>query len=541
MTSDVERPPRETGPRPLHTGFLASAKHFSDRPALEVAGRTWTYAELEARASSIAAALAYRTPDGGPPLTAVFAYRSAIAFAGVLAALLRGHGYVPLNPTFPVERTRSMLVRSGARAVIIDATCEADVERVLVGVDERLLLIFADRADTAELALKFPTHEVIGNAELRRNPAFAPIASDPQAIAYLLFTSGSTGIPKGVMVSHANVAHFVDVMIDRYRTNERDRFSQMFDFTFDLSAFDLFVAWESGACIVCPSKDAAFMPYAYLQEANLSVWFSVPSIAVQMRRLRMLDPEMYKTLRISLFCGEALPAVLAEAWTLAAPNSFVENLYGPTEATIACAHYRWDPSRSPSESERGVVPIGAPLEGMSALVVDESLAEVAPGEAGELLMSGPQVSLGYWNDADKTALAFVVPPGKTERYYRTGDLVRRPTADGAMQFLGRADNQIKIRGYRVELGEVEAALREVCGVAIAVAVGFPKNESGAEGLVAFVGAPSVDAKAVKQKLKEKLPVYMVPAQVKALEPMPLNANGKVDRSALIAMLEVKKA
>ncbi len=523
----------------LHQGFLRSSELHPGRPALEVQGRAFTYRALRDEVFRLAATLGRDTPPGGPPLTAVLAHRSATAFTGVLAALVRGHGYVPLNPTFPVERTRSMLARAGARALVVDAGSEAQLEDVLAGAASPLLVVLPERDDVTEVAAKFSGHQLVGAKALADAAPFTPVSSAPNDLAYLLFTSGSTGIPKGVAVSHANVEHFVRCMIERFAFTEHDRFSQMFDFTFDLSAFDLFVAWASGACVVCPSKEAAFMPYTYLQESNLSVWFSVPSIGVQMRRLGMLDPDMYQTLRISLFCGEALPASLVGDWVSAAPNSLVENLYGPTEATIACTSYRWDPARSLGESERGIVPIGAPFAGMRALVVGASLDEVAPGEAGELLMAGPQVSLGYWNDAEKTAAAFVVPPGQTEVHYRTGDLVRRPIGDAPMQYLGRADTQIKIRGYRVELAEVEAALREAAGVDVAVAIGWPKSEGGAEGLVAFVGAATFDSKTVRAKLKARLPMYMLPSQIQAVETMPLNANGKVDRQALAATLEAK--
>jgi amino acid adenylation domain-containing protein len=487
-------------------------------------------------AARLAATLGRRAPAGGPPLTAVFAYRSPTAFAGVLAALFRGHGYVPLNHTFPARRTSSMLARSGCRALIVDEASAAGLEEVLEGIETRLLIVLPDLEDVAELRSRLPRHDVVGAAELDDGAGFVPCSSDPSSPAYLLFTSGSTGTPKGVAVAHRNVAHFVDVMVGRYAVRCEDRFSQMFDLTFDLSAFDLFVAWEAGACVVCPAKEHAFMPYNYLQEANLSIWFSVPSVGVQMRRMRMLEPGMYPSLRLSLFCGEALPASMVEAWAAAAPSSVIENLYGPTEATIACCLYRWEGSRSVAESDRGIVPIGWPFAGMSALVVDEALREVAPGDAGELLVSGPQVSLGYWEDPAKTRAAFVAPPGRSEAHYRTGDRVRRPMNGGPLQYLGRVDQQIKIRGYRVELGEVEAAVRAAAGVETAIAVGWPRNDSGADGLVAFIGPTAVAPRAVKTSLKAALPPYMVPAQIRVVAAFPLNPNGKVDREALLATL-----
>jgi amino acid adenylation domain-containing protein len=474
-------------------------------------------------------------------LTAVFAYRTWPAFAGVLAALYRGHGYVPLNPTFPPERTRGMLDRSGAVAVVVDAACAEQIDFVTAGIERKLVIVAPECKDTAALAARVPGHTVLGAAELADGKRYDLAPSSPDSIAYLLFTSGSTGIPKGVMVANRNVTHFVDVMVERYSPTENDRFSQTFDFTFDLHAFDLWVAWERGAAVLCPTREETFMVYNFLNDRKPTVWFSVPSTGVQMKKMRMLEPGMYPGLRLSLFCGEALPATMVESWAAAAPNSIVENLYGPTEVTIACTAYRWDSSKSMAESENGVVPIGAPYPGMTALVADAELAEVPPGETGELLMCGPQVSLGYWKDAEKTAAAFVVPPGKSATHYRTGDRVRRPVGDAPLVYLGRMDNQIKVRGYRVELGEVEAALREAAGVDVAIAVGFPRSTSGADGIVAFVHGASGNAADIKAKLKLRLPAYMLPNDVRFMAEFPLNANGKVDRKALLAMLEAAKA
>jgi acyl-coenzyme A synthetase/AMP-(fatty) acid ligase len=238
-----------------------------------------------------------------------------------------------------------------------------------------------------------------------------------------------------------------------------------------------------------------------------------------------------------LFCGEALPVDLAQAWAAAAPNAVLENLYGPTEVTIACTAYRFDPSRSLAECRGGLVPIGDPLPGMLALVVDDSLGEVAAGEAGELLMGGPQVTLGYWRDPERTATAFAVPPGRAEVFYRTGDRVCRPAGGGPLLYLGRLDNQVKIQGYRVELEEVEAALREAAQVETAIAVGWPLNASGADGIVAFLGAGTVDLEVVRERVRQRLPAYMLPRTIHRVTEFPLTAHGKVDRRELRRMLE----
>jgi acyl-CoA synthetase (AMP-forming)/AMP-acid ligase II len=245
-------------------------------------------------------------------------------------------------------------------------------------------------------------------------------------------------------------------------------------------------------------------------------------------------------LRVSLFSGEALPVEVAKAWAQAAPNSIVENVYGPTELTITCTYYRWDSERSVAEAERGVVPIGYPFPGMKPLVANESLLEVEPGEDGELLMTGPQLSLGYWQDPAKTAAAFVKPPGQAAIYYRTGDRVRRPIGDGPMQYLGRLDNQIQVMGNRVELGEVEAVVREESGVDGVVAVGWSKTPTGvgvAEGIEVFLQTEEPPPATLRERVSKRLPLYMTPRRFHSIGRFPLNANGKFDRHALLQILE----
>ena len=525
---------------PLLEGFLESVRRDGRRPALQVRGATLSYRALHDRAAAVAATLQRTDTGAGPPLTAVFGARSATAFAGVLGALMRGHGYVPLHPNHPAERCRAMLERAGCRAVIADAGATGRLDALLHGLEHPLIVLLPDDEDGAEaarLGRRWPRHTILPAAAMVPAAALESVAVEPDALAYLLFTSGSTGTPKGVMVTQRNVRAFVDAAVDRYAIGPEDRLSQMFDLTFDLSAFDMFVSWQRGACLCCPGERDLMAPGRFIRDNRLTVWFSVPSVGVFARRLGLLRPGAFPSLRLSLFCGEPLPAEVATAWAAAAPGSVVENLYGPTEATIACTAYTWDPRSGPTEALHGVVPIGAPLPGMRALVAGDDLLEVPPGGEGELLMAGPQVSAGYWRDPERTAAAFVVPPGRREVHYRTGDRARRPVGGGPLCFLGRRDHQIKVLGHRVELGEVEAALRDASGVDAVVAVGWPRTATGATGIIGFIGDTTVDGDRVLELVRGRLPSYMVPRELRVLAEIPLNANGKMDRGALLRSLE----
>jgi len=497
-------------PTTLASGFVATAGRFPDRPALAVAGEELTYSELLARARAIAAELAAAGDDDGPPLTAVLGGRAPGTFAGILGVLLRGHGYVPINPRYPAARNRDILERSGVRAVVVDAEHAAAARAAIDGLHRPPALVDAAAPECS-----------------------APDFAEPpkEAPAYLLFTSGSTGRPKGVLVTHANVRAFLSAVAERYDFDESDRLSQLFDLTFDLSVFDLFVAWEHGACVCCPADGQLLEPSRYVRDARLTVWFSVPSVAMLMRRLGALKPNAFPELRLSLFCGEALPAELAAAWSEAAPSSALENLYGPTEATVACTAQTWPPP----PASNGLVPIGKPFGETITRIVDGDLAEVPPGEAGQLLLAGPQVVGGYLDDAAATEQAFVTVPG-VGRGYLTGDRVRQPQAGAPLEYLGRLDSQIKVLGHRVELGEVEAVLRDEAR-ADAVALGWPRTPSGAAGIVAFVADPSLDRIALRRSLSARLPDYMVPRELHLVDELPLNANGKHDRGALVALLE----
>ena len=522
--------------RTLRSAFFHWAEITPDAAAMVVRDRTWSYGEVRERALRWSGAIVSHL-NRPARRVGVFGYRSEVAYTASLAALASGATFVPLNPTFPPEKTADMARRADLDAIIVDKTCAAQVEKILGGTVNGLLLF--PELDSPQ----FPSvgAQILDRAALEQAPLLdrmPPVT--PDDIAYLLFTSGSTGAPKGVPVTHGNVLHFLDAMAARYGVAPGDRLSQTFDQTFDLSVFDLFLAWHGGATVCSLSSIDLLAPTNIVNRLGITLWFSVPSVPAQMRKRNSLKPGSMPGLRWSLFCGEPLPRASAEAWQAAAPSSILENLYGPTELTIACLIYRWNAEQSPGLCHNEIVPIGRPIAGLTAVVLDDQLHPVAPGEAGELCVSGPQTTPGYWNAPDKTAERYVhLPVSKFEtwRFYRTGDRVQQ-LPDGDYVYIGRTDHQIKVLGHRVELGEIEAVLRTDTRVGQVAALGWPLEDNGAAlGVVAFVSGAGIDTQTLRSDAAQKLPAYMVPKDIYVLEEMPLNANGKVDRLALRRRLE----
>jgi amino acid adenylation domain-containing protein len=522
-------------------GFLNSADQYASRPALYVEGQEFTYSELREKAMSISAAIA-RNEQGRQPLAALLACRSVTAYAGILGILGSGRGYVPLNPKFPLERTRTMLHLSGCETLIVGREAVSQLPGLLGDQNRPLRVILPDTTRDGRLASELPQHRVVFANDVPKAVEFPPSAKiDPHAIAYLLFTSGSTGIPKGVPIHHTNVRSYVEYICDRYQVTHEDRFSQEFDLTFDLSVHDMFVCWERGACLFVVPERSVMAPAKFIREHRLTMWFSVPSVIGLLSRLKLLSPGAFPSLRYSLFCGEPLSANYAQFWQAAAPRSAIENLYGPTETTIAITHYRWDAERSPSECVNGVVPIGWPFKGQRVCVTDQNHKPVFPGGSGELCLSGSQVTTGYWNNPAKTQEQFIrLPETGESSWYRTGDVARQDEK-GCLFYLGRIDHQIKIRGYRVELQEIEAVLRKLCGSDQIVSLPWPVQNGIADGVVAFVaGTTMLDLNRILSATSELLPDYMVPKNIYTLQELPLSPNGKVDRGQLSKFLEGMK-
>lgn len=491
----------------LGTVLRKSAVLHAARTALWVDETTISYEELLYHAFGIANAIV-NLPQRR---TAIFANRHFWSYAGIAGAVLGGHAYVPLNPQHPLERQAAALRSAEVGAFVVDHASLSQCRELIEGA-EPMLIIIPD-GKTPDWAIG-SAHWFLDEEQLSRDWVEDPAM--PSDGAYLLFTSGSTGTPKGVMVSHENVMAYLDTACVRYRLTPEDRTTQLFDLTFDLSVHDLFVTWATGATLYCPPDGIRKAPQRFVQQHDLTCWFSTPATVAFMSRLRMLNPNEFPSLRLSLFCGEALPTALARRWKGAAPQSVIENLYGPTEATIAITAFALPETL---DDLPDIVPIGHPFPGQEIRVLNE-----------ELIVGGSQVALGYWRAPwEQTAAKFVQHRGR--RWYATGDRVELSDAYG-LCFLGRLDRQVKILGNRVELFEVERVLREAAGSDTVAAIAWPMRDGIAQGIAGFVQAEQPPDADLVAACRSRLPPYMIPSRIIRVPEWPLNSNGKTDYRTL---------
>ena len=489
------------------------------------------YDQVWPRALKLASVLIEESRD--ELLIGVLAERDQSAYLAILSILAAGKGYVPLNPALPDARLARILGQAQLKTVVIgrgQAARAATLMSICQGV--RTLLVCGD-----ENALPHGkrTKVILPRDIAAATPRSARPASDA-APAYLLFTSGSTGEPKGVAVTNANLCAYLDFVCPLYRYAPEDCHSQTFELTFDLSVHDMMCAWTTGGALAPIVGADLLSPARIVKREHITCWFSVPALGLIMQRTRALRPELLQSLRVSLFCGEPLPASLVEQWQRATPNSIVENLYGPTEATIAFTRYRWEANASPLQCRFGLVPLGKAFTGLrTAIATPEGLS--LSGEAkGELWLAGAQVTPGYLDSAEQTAERFCEHASmRGVGWYRTGDIVERGP-DGVLHFVGREDDQIKFRGHRVSLLEIENAMREAAVVQVAVAVAYPRNGHEVLGITGIVQGDPSQREATMAGLAARLPDYMIPHRLVFVRQMPRTLIGKIDRIAVLKAL-----
>lgn len=455
-------------------------------------------------------------------VVSVLADKTLDGYRAVAGAFLSGKTYVPLNAKYPGSRNIAILEQSMATMLFVEAS-ERDKALALNNeIGGYLDVVVFGHEKGGALVIDFIS------AEQNRFDDSDELAND--GLAYLLFTSGSTGQPKGVPISFDNLNAYLENIKNVFEFSESDRFSQFFDFTFDLSVHDILVCWMNGACLCPPDKSAMLLPLHFAERAQLTVWFSVPSLALAAKDLLgdKFNKFRLSSVRCSLFCGEALPQTLAKDWKSIVQGPLI-NLYGPTEATIAFTAHEY----TALDDGFNVVPIGRAFGSNQVMILDAT-GSCAP--KAELCLAGAQVFQGYWQRPDLSADAFHnAKPTDTviaDRYYRSGDLVSR-NGSSVLIYHGRRDRQVQVGGFRVELQEVEHTLRSITNLGELGVIAHPVTEVGeAKGLIAFIGDTELDTDVVQANCKEHLPSYMVPNKIISMTQLPYNANGKLDYNKL---------
>ncbi len=505
------------------------------RLALFADGTELTYAELTTRAGRLAASLGAHGIGRGSRV-GILGSRSLVAVEAVLGIAWVGAIYVPLGLAWPEERLKSVLSRVGLDALVADGRGVAQLTPALLR-GMRLLLVPDEGAARAVPALAGLTvRGLAGLPDVARLPAPAPVAAGD--LAYIIFTSGTTGVPKGVMAPASAVEAYLAALGARKAMTPDDRASQFTELSFDPSLGEIFVPWRSGASLHVVPALSQMSPARFIRERRLTIWGSAPAAIAWMRDTRSLQPGAFPGLRYTSFGGEPLTLAAVGAWRQAAPNSVVDNLYGPTEATVDCVGQLVAPGATPVVTPgRGVLAIGRPHPGTELAVLGPDHRELPAGEVGELAIGGRQLTAGYLDAPELTAERFPTLNGK--RWYLTGDLAMQDEA-GQFHHLGRIDNQIKIHGHRVELEDIEAQMRDVAGADQVAAVAWPVEDGVARAIVCFVARSAMPPSRIREALRGRLPPHMVPAAIHELPALPINASGKLDRPALIARLAASK-
>jgi amino acid adenylation domain-containing protein len=518
-------------------GYLRlQAEGAPDAPALADGDERLTYGHLEESANRLARLLQDAGCRRGDRICLLVS-KSAGAIVAMQAVLKAGCAYVPIDIASPAPRVERILTAAEPRLLLTaqPATELVDdlLERGALGSQVAIASVDADPVEGKHFRSAFTTSE----SDAFSGDALPFAGTSPDDPAHILFTSGSTGVPKGVVITHANVINFVNWAVAYFDIESSDRVSGHPPLHFDLSTFDIYGAFAAGAELHVVPSALNLLPHklgAFIEDRELTQWFSVPSILAYLAKFDVVGQGAFPHLKRLLWCGEVMPTPALMYFMARLPHVRFTNLYGPTEATIASSYYTV-PERPASESDP--IPIGIPCSGEELLVLNEQLEEVPHDEIGDLYIGGVGLSPGYWRDEEKTRAAFVEGPRSSagpRRIYRTGDLAHVGEG-GLVYFHGRADSQIKSRGYRIELGEIEVALNALEPLREAAVVAIDTDSF--EGATICCAYAPLSGRVVKQdevadRLREVLPSYMIPSRWMTFDALPKNVNGKIDRAGL---------
>lgn len=510
----------------LSTLLDASAERWPDKDAFRLGGKGLDYATVASRSSRLARSLMAQGVAKGDRV-GIYLDKGLESALGIFGVMKAGAAYVPLDPAAPVARLAYMIEHCGIR-VLVSAPNKASQLRLLKERCPALEAIIGLGEAPASGLRAVSWEEVAGEPD--RRPDLALHSSD---LAYIMFTSGSTGTPKGMMHTHGSGYAYARAARDLYEVGPQDRLGNHSPLHFDMSTFEYFSAPLAGATTVIIPEAYTRLPASLsqlMEQERLSFWYSVPFALIQILLRGVLEKRDLGALRWVMFGGEPFPPKYLQALMARWPHARFSNVYGPAEVNQCTYYHLPEPPTDPDVP----IPIGAIWPAAEGLVLDGCDQEVAPGGTGELVVRGATMMRGYWNRPDLNQRAFHHPAsGAGGPYYRTGDLVRIQE-DGTLHFMGRKDRLVKVRGYRVELDEVELALGSHDGVEEAAV--FVRGETAdapeLEAAVILKPAAAVDGDELVGFVGKHMPPYGVPRKIHVLQQFPRTGSGKIDRRTL---------
>jgi amino acid adenylation domain-containing protein len=516
-----------------------SATRGPDKEAVRFEGQALTYGQLDVLTNQVARALQAVGVKRGDRV-GILVHKSLASVISVFGIMKAGGVYVPLDPNAPAKRLAYIAGNCGIRVLVTSTHNLVDLPDVLAEGPPVETLVLTDDQPHPAVTLPHGVGVLTWTDVRAHDPAPVPAASTIESdLAYILYTSGSTGDPKGVMISHRTILTFVNWCYDTFRVGPDDRVTSHAPLHFDLSTFDLYVTIKAGGTVVLVPERLSIFPVRLadlLQDEKITLTYLVPSVLSLMVNYADLRAHDLSRLRTILFAGEVFPIKYLRQLVAAIPHADYYNLYGPTETNV-CTYYQVRPEDL--APERTVpVPIGIACENTEVFAVDEQgRLVVEAGKEGELWVRGSCVAQGYWGDPQKTARGFVGNPFQShfnEAAYRTGDIVTLAEDGVNWLYVGRRDHMIKSRGYRIELGEIETALYGHPEVKEAAAVAIPDEMIG-NRIKAFV-VPAAEDGVTVQELESycgaRLPRYMLPENIEFRRELPKTSTGKIDRPLL---------
>lgn len=519
----------------LKEALLGAFNQYKNKIAIKTANEDISYNELYRRSISIADFISINKYKK----VAILGYRSVNVYAVILAAIFANQTYVPLNPRFPVKRTIEMILDSDVDAVIVCKECASYLKKLLkeAKIDKEIIIEDSDEFNKNDFS-NDPSYNIsrlnFTASDKTEIGESSKINFDENKPIYVIYTSGTTGKAKGVIVSYFHFFSYIEKILNYYNYNEDDIFSQMSEITFDLSLQDLCSSILSGGTLIPVPKEYLFCPAPIISKYKITVFHAVPYVISMLKKMEMLDPDLMKSIRISIFVGEPLWYEQVRDWIKSCPNSVVYNTYGPTETTVIIMRYKvYDPKIMTIDSLKdleGVVPLGTTFPRAKAGIFNDYNVELAKNEIGQIYLAGDQVGLGYLNSKEKTNEAFLNLDGTL--WYKTGDNGFVDN-NGNFIFKGRRDDQVKINGFRVDLLEIDEKLR-LASKRRAMSIPLRNELNQITNLVAAVEGDEDNRikEDIVSTLKNYLPFYMQVHDIVFIKEFPVNYNGKLDRKAL---------